>query len=63
MRYALYLLVLALAACEQQCATIALKDWTPEEQRRMADEVHALPADSLLVPAMNDYARLRREAR
>ena len=63
MRYAIYVLVLALAACEQQCATIAVKDWTPGEQSRMADEVDALPADSLLVPAMNDYARLRREAR
>ena len=29
----------------------------------MADEIDSLPDGSLLVPAMNDYAKLRREAR
>lgn len=63
MRYALCLLVFGLAACEQQCATIALKDWTPEEQRKVLAEERKLPDDSILIPVLNDYAKLRREAR
>lgn len=62
-RFLAVLLLLTLAACSPDCQPVALKTWTPAEQRRMADEIDALPDGSLLVPAMNDYARLRREVR
>lgn len=58
-----YLAILALAACQQQCPRIAVKPWTREEQGRMLAEERTLPDDSILIPALEDYARLRRQAR
>ena len=63
MRPVLCMLVLSLAACQQQCPVIGVKDWTPAEQRRMADEIESLPGDSILIAVVNDYARLRRQVR
>jgi Tfp pilus assembly protein PilP len=60
LRYVACLLI--LTACSSECS-VALKHWTPEEQRQMADEIADLPDDSLLIPAMNDYAKLRREVK
>jgi hypothetical protein len=56
--------VLLLAACTcPPPRTIAVKTWTPEEQRQILAEEQKLPADSILIPLIMDYARLRREAK
>ena len=59
-----YILLLALTACAPQpCPVIAVKQWTPAEQRQMLTEVQKLPGDSILVPLIEDYARLRRQVK
>lgn len=39
-----------------------VKDWTPREQRQMADDLKRLPDKSPIHKAMQDYARMRSEA-
>jgi hypothetical protein len=60
------LLLLTLAACSPQCPAptpIAVKDWSREEQRQILTEEKKLPDNSILIPVLEDYARLRREVR
>ena len=60
----LLLLLLLLSACAPQARpTVAVKDWTPAEQRQILAEERKLPDDSILIPVLMDYARLRREVR
>ena len=62
-------LLLALTACTPQvniapdCPQIAVKDWSREEQRQILAEEKQLSGDSILIPVLMDYAKLRREAR
>lgn len=62
-------LLLALTACTPQvnlapdCPQIAVKDWSREEQRQILAEEQRLPAESILIPMIEDYAKLRREVR
>jgi hypothetical protein len=59
-----YLAVLLLAACTcPPPRTIAVKTWTPEEQRQILAEEQKLPGDSILIAVLMDYARLRHEAK
>ncbi len=57
----LLLLVLALPACSPTCPEIAVKTWTPAEQKQMLAEEKRLDPDSILIPVLLDYAKLRRE--
>lgn len=55
-----------LAACstlEFQEQHITVKNWSVEEQAQMANDISRLPNNSILIPAMEDYARMRAEAR
>ena len=55
-------LILTLTNCSQpECPTIAIKTWSTVEERQAASEVAALPDNSILVPMLEDYARIRRE--
>jgi hypothetical protein len=57
-------LLLALTACSQQaCPTYAVKTWSREEQRQILDAERELPDDSILIPVLEDYAKLRREVK
>lgn len=60
------LILLALTACSQPCPTppgIAVKTWSKDEQHQILAEEKKLPADSILIPVLEDYAKLRREVR
>jgi len=53
---------LVLSACSSQpCPTIAVKQWSKAEQLQILAEEKKLPDDSILIPVIEDYARLRRE--
>ena len=55
-------LILTLTNCSQpECPHIATKAWSTIEERQAASEVAALPDNSILVPMLEDYARIRRE--
>jgi PBP1b-binding outer membrane lipoprotein LpoB len=54
--------LLLLSACAQPCQQIAVKQWSDAEQDQMRDAIDQLPPDSILIPAMLDYKRLRTEA-
>lgn len=57
-------LLLILSACSlPPCPTHAVKTWTPAEQRQILTEEKKLPADSILIPVLEDYAKLRREVK
>ena len=43
------------------CAPV--KPWTAEEQGEMLKDLRALPSNSLLIPAFEDYASMRAVAR
>ena len=64
-----WLILLALSACTPlvniapECPQIAVKDWSAAEQRQILAEEKKLSADSILIPVLFDYAKLRREAR
>lgn len=61
---------LILAVLLASCATLSpvgnssytIKKWTNKEQDQIALEVAKLPADSILIPAIIDYTRMRHEA-
>jgi len=57
--------LLLLSACSYCPSPLAIpvKNWTETEQRQILEEEKKLPADSILIPLMEDYARLRREVR
>jgi hypothetical protein len=38
-------------------------EYSPEEQRKVAEEVEALPEGSIIVEWLSDYASLRRQAK
>ncbi|HEX4611219.1 MAG TPA: hypothetical protein VH092_23710 [Urbifossiella sp.] len=58
------LLILPLAACSPQpCPSVAVKTWSPAEQRQILAAEQKLPADSILILVLEDYGRLRREVR
>ncbi len=54
------LVLVSCSPCPTQ--TISVRQWSRQEQRQAAVEIKALPSDSILVPILEDYARLRREA-
>jgi lipopolysaccharide export system protein LptA len=56
-------LPLLLSACSQSCPAFAVKDWSSDEQRQILAEEQQLPDDSILIPVLEDYARLRIEVR
>jgi hypothetical protein len=61
-----FLLPLFLAACSQPCPTpqgLAVKQWSSAEQYQILAEEKKLPADSILIGVLEDYAKLRREVR
>ena len=62
-RWPLPLLLLCACSSPQPCPAIAVKTWTPAEQREMLAEERTLPDNSILISVLEDYARLRREAR
>jgi hypothetical protein len=56
--------LLLLSACAQpNCPRIYVKQWSPREQDQIRSAIDQLPADSVLIPAMEDYERLRLEAK
>lgn len=60
------LVLLFLAGCASQgvaTACPALHQWTTSQQDTLAAELDMLPPGSLLIPAMEDYAKLRAEVR
>jgi hypothetical protein len=55
-------LLLVLSACSSQpCPNVAVKQWSAEEQLQILAEEKKLPDDSILIPVIEDYARLRSE--
>jgi len=60
---ALALMSCALSSCAHSLAVtslcIPMKDYSPQEQQKLADAVEALPASSPLVQAMADYGQMR----
>ena len=64
-----WLILLALTACTPQvnlapeCPKVAVKDWLRDEQRQILAEEKKLAPDSILIPVIEDYAKLRREVR
>jgi len=63
----LVLALVALAACAAPAPVVvgcpALKSWSRDEQQQLKRALAALPAGSILRPAIFDYARMRDEAR
>jgi hypothetical protein len=60
-----WLILLLISGC---CPTpadehIPVKQWTRDEQRQILAEEQKLPPDSILISLIEDYAKLRREAR
>ncbi|OWK47529.1 hypothetical protein [Fimbriiglobus ruber] len=56
-------LLLLLSACAQpSCPRIAVKQWSSREQDQIRTALDQLPANSILIPAIEDYERLRLEA-
>ncbi len=56
--------LLLLSACAQpSCPRIYVKQWSPREQDQIRTAVDQLPSTSILIPAMEDYERLRLEAK
>ncbi|OWK44034.1 hypothetical protein [Fimbriiglobus ruber] len=56
-------LLLLLSACDRpNCPGIYVKQWSPGEQDQIRTALDQLPANSILVPAIEDYERLRLEA-
>jgi uncharacterized lipoprotein YbaY len=47
-------------AAPVQAARVPLKDYPPEKQTRVADELQALPEGSVLAQFIQDYGQLRR---
>lgn len=66
---ALVIAILSLTSCAQGVSSPPLSvcpavvEYPLEFQRRLADEIMALPADSAIVTAMVDYSRTRKELR
>jgi Tfp pilus assembly protein PilP len=63
-RTLLVIVILSLTGCVtgiSNCATVF--NYTAEQQRRAADELDALPADSVLATMISDYGVIRAEAR
>ena len=42
---------------------MAVKEWSRDEQRQILAEEKKLSPDSILIPVLMDYAKLRREVR
>lgn len=57
------LILMALSGCCQSGTSVTVKDWTSDEQRQILAEERKLPSDSILIPVLEDYAKLRREVR
>ena len=56
-------LLLLLSACAQpNCPRIYVKQWSAREQDQIKAALDQLPNDSILIPALEDYERLRLEA-
>jgi hypothetical protein len=56
-------LLLLLSACSQpNCPRVYVKQWSAREQDQIKVAIDKLPPDSILIPAMLDYDRLRLEA-
>ncbi|OWK42495.1 hypothetical protein [Fimbriiglobus ruber] len=63
-RITTFSLLLLLAACDQpNCPGISVKQWSPAEQDQIRTALDQLPANSILIPAIEDYERLRLEAK
>jgi hypothetical protein len=60
-----WLILLLISGCCPAPADehIAIKQWSRDEQHQILAEEQKLPADSILIPVLLDYAKLRREAR
>ena len=57
-------LFLLLSACAQpNCPRVYVKQWSAREQDQIRTALDQLPADSILIPALVDYERLRLEAK
>lgn len=54
-------LALALGACASTSTVVcpALRDYTPEFEARLADEIEAAPADAAWPDAVLDYVSIR----
>jgi len=60
------LALILLTGCASSSVSNAcppLRPWTNDQQDTMAAEIDMLPPGSLLIPAMEDYAKLRAEIR
>ncbi len=55
-----WLLLLVVAGC-CQTQPVEIKEWSLAEQHQMLAEEKLLPPDSVIVSALEDYARLRRQ--
>ncbi len=53
----------ATANSDLTCSCPPIKTYSKSVQQQMADEIDMLPADSVLVAAMQDYALLRQQIR
>lgn len=54
--------LLFLADCAINSACPFVKTWSDRDQDRMADQLVRVPAESPLMKAIEDYARMRSEA-
>jgi hypothetical protein len=55
---------LLLGACAPpDCPRVYVKQWSAPEQDRIKAALDLLPPDSILIPAMLDYERLRLDAK
>ena len=66
MRYILVFVLLLLTSCVDcppAITCIPLKPWNDIEQNNLKADIQQLPNNSMLIPAMIDYARMRSEAR
>lgn len=66
MTRALLATVIFLSACSPSPIVIGcppVREWTREQQKQMADELAALPPDSMLRAGYDDYGYMREKAR